>query len=1290
MDQPTQVRPIQITPLDNEVTLLYKNAEILRLPTKYVVVVLEDVLEPAAPEETPEEYLGRLKFETITTAISREIDAGRNLLEIRQKFPSVSALDVVMFYYLISSSRDIDNDVIIANVNNFFEAVGARNIGTIENLTSIFQAWQSDMVRLFNKDMMTLRRIQEIQEQLIQKEPFATTPIKYENVVVSASPRLRTGGEDQPIPIPRNGIDIYNASIPSYIVPYVQYNSEDRKYYKLYKGETEDTKPDYSVVVLPGTQTNKKNTIYMTVWSGQGDPTKATQESYMKLVYRLEDNFLTVRSPITPDQDESLVLARIQQTLPISISDSSEMRVGGEFIIFGVWYDELTLIHSILNNLALSAYLYIDESSKSYAEKKRMVVHYSSVIEGLEEEAPTGEGYITNPSSVAVSLSQHTAGKDDVFDIVRGDNTQRGSLPEGFPYIRVNVMRAASRSIATQFLKIFPRLLQIYSDERPDIAKLYETYVPKTRELIRGKKVPTPTSPTRKKPTGKLSKHLQMKAIAPDLIVNNYPRECQEPRQPIIITEEDIRAWQAKTFQSEGAVHQRQVMKFPKDSAEPWLFVCPGDESPFPGVKANTKLSNKDKYPFIPCCYTRDQTVTGKLSGYNQYYRGQTKKETKTTRQSHQISTDRVLEPGSTGKLPMTVKDLLNTYSKEAADIVRYGVIRSPNSLIHCVLDSLGTRTQYGTMTDSAQKEALVVQYRQHMATNVYPALLKQEMYGYSDNEIKKQLFDVDRFFDPALYYRAIEETFKINLFVFIPPGETEEEGFGSLEIPRHKLFHSRPKHSDRMAIVVFKHSGSESTDLDYPQCELVVDYDQGNDTYIKIFDQEMSDLLYDAMIDVSKTTSWTIDPETNNPIARANLYSIFDYRKLIGTEPTGQIIDTYGKLRGFIFPASPAVETAGLTAQMESNITIMFPPSQPENIPQINQEPPRPNLDTILTVFQGNTGTAITQSHRGVDGIWMQLLDMEHGVYCPFTPINDLTEITAKLGDLPIGPPNPIFTGGKNVIGRVKNIRRTLDIIFQLIIWVYTLSDLDAINFINTYYGQGNYGDVDSADIYDITEIRRNLPRVNTVDQAIVYLERVVPTLVRQGRFVLYSKKFAEGLTYFIQEYERTTKGLPKDIPDEIRGLFDEETDFVQQDNVAIFIKESDMKAWLFSVSSAEFRNIIIKPQLNIEYGLYSEPYLYISPEGNVYIIQNVANGNMMRAMNVALNWYVNRINQGYHTPVYENLDDPNQLPVYAIYGISTAAAPVAIEDHTHDNVNFLQILTYGPNQYAAMLPIL
>ena len=101
----------------------------------------------------------------------------------------------------------------------------------------------------------------------------------------------------------------------------------------------------------------------------------------------------------------------------------------------------------------------------------------------------------------------------------------------------------------------------------------------------------------------------------------------------------------------------------------------------------------------------------------------------------------------------------------------------------------------------------------------------------------------------------------------------------------------------------------------------------------------------------------------------------------IIKNKATHQIIDSYGKMRGLIFPSN---NISG------NNITILFPASQPENLP-ISNEMIRANVDIVVEEF--GEPIAITKSGNTVTGLWYTILDITYGLYCPVLPTDEFTD---------------------------------------------------------------------------------------------------------------------------------------------------------------------------------------------------------------------------------------------------------------------------------------------------------
>ncbi len=495
----------------------------------------------------------------------------------------------------------------------------------------------------------------------------------------------------------------------------------------------------------------------------------------------------------------------------------------------------------------------------------------------------------------------------------------------------------------------------------------------------------------------------------------------------------------------------------------------------------------------------------------------------------------------------------------------------------------------------------------------------------------------------------------------------------------------------DRSTVVIYKHLGTLSAPLIYPQCELIVD--EGK---TKFFEPDMTLFLHLIFLNMAKTISWSISslPIPNELIARQNIYSLVDYFGLLYRSATDQILDNYGKMRALIFTT-----TFG-------PMTMAFPPSQPENLP-VALQGVSTDLDWALQVFPYQPMGMTTVLEGGVTkitGLWFQVMDIPFGVYVPVHP-------SERVPNLPLGPPNPIDSFGVNVVTRLQKLRRDLDIILQLVRWLFIVAQMTAPlapdAFYRRYFVVTRDRDPDSARYYDFSRLTRKLPFVNSVEEGIRLMEMVAPSLFQKGKFQMYSEKFGTRISEALREYYKLYSPLPLKepiegideewiVPIEIKNLFTSAEDFRQQTSVLIFISEKDIEAWKLSIKRPSYYNIIIHKELHLNLRLLDEPYLYSGLDGKIYLMQNIHLGiyegvdPLARAINVATTWAEHRINIGPAGEPYLG-----EIPPYVIYIISTASTPVVIEDNSENDQAYLQILLYkeGPkltSQYAAMLPLL
>ena len=1257
---------VNITPFDNEISILYKWARHYRTPIKLIVITTE-----IRGDKEVNVYANGIQI------IQQMIEGGNNLQQVYAALSDkLENEDITMIYALSAIARQVPLNQVLGEINSLYKDIDEDEIQDEDELRLILADWRQNLAADLQNDLADLEDLETIHNELNRYSEVLYSQIKVDKVTIKAAPTLKS--TNQP-PSVDDALIMFDQSVPSYNVPYIRYNSDSagnrQELFKLYRGRTDEEMPNYQIIVPPTSQTNKDTSFYVTVWSGKGTLSKATKESYLKGYYDLSTNLLTIKTPTEDDINQQTIINKISQALPININNVTETAISGEFFLFDLDINDIFLVYMILNTELMNSYLFVKETNTPYAEKTQLKIYYKSFTGFAEEEERVAEGYIVNPSSVTVSLTQNYAQGGEVVMVQMPQGLTKFRLPPGLPYVRAKITQAESLEVANRFVKIFSRLMQFYKNEKPNVERLFLNFIPEINQPLATAK---PIKITVKQPTGRKgagdSKIERLKEAAPDLFVNGYARKCQCVFQPIAIPPDEIKAWQNKTFLYKESMRQRQVMAFPPDNPR-WNFVCPNDSAPFPGVKMNKDLSNKDIYPCVPCCFKDDQMDPQVFSNYNECFRGKMKKveeKPTATKETHKIKTDKILSPGRYGYVPKSISDLVSKYSEEAVDISRMGVPKSVNSLLHCVSIAVGDPT-YMNLQNIEQREEYVARIRQIIATQTLPNIIKQEMYDFSDEEIMEKLRDPTLFYDPNLFYRAVEQSYNVNMYTFSPPVKDDPSSLGSFELPRFKLFHSRAPRPEKRAVLIFRTLGAESDALGYPQCELIIDRDEDNNKNIYNFGANMNNLLHNAMMTLNRTITWKLHEVTNQPtqiVARNNIYSRENYYYLLNRLPTHQLIDGYGKTQAFIFPVG------------NQQITIIIPSTQPENLPTGSIT----RVDhTIATSIFGQP-RAVTRNHGLADGLWYQVLDLEYGIYIPINP-------TDQFGETEVGPTNPLVEEGQEVVQRIRKLRRDLDTIIQIVKWLYLLSGMDLSTFVNTYMSIGQKPVPDSALVYDLTNVGIKFPPVTAVGQGIVQMQVLAPSLFQniQGsyRIYMYSQKFFDGVLYFLKKYDYERKPRNPEIPTVIYRRDISEEDFTHMRRVAIFADERDMKTWLNTLDKLSFKNIIIEDTLNISNALRTEPYLYAGPTGNIYLIQNVIGGDRSRAINVGYYWYLRKINLG-HTALEFDMETHQNLPVYVVYGISPALAPVLTENHAGDATQYLQVLSYGSGQYAAMLPLL
>lgn len=1294
-----------LTPYDNEVTLLYKWSEVFQVPVRLIVVrqrSLDKASENASEREI-HEGTDTLIFEPLQNIVARlafdeEMFPGDVFSRITALNPGIDIEDIMMAYFtLLLSNEERDTSKDLETINSVYSDMNEDVIEKYDSMTKLLEdarAWNEKITGELSAEEKRRNIIKDVQftlQSIVASTPFS--PVTINSSIFSYTPKLLGRGVT-----PEDGLDIFNSAKTSRFVPFLRYNDNYGKpFFKVYTGDASLTKeaPNYDVTIIPPTKAFAKNTIYMNLLvNDSADYFALPREAFSVVVYHLDTNYLTIESDKRSDAG---LLRFLKDALPsLDFEAGKEVKVKGDFKIWGVEFEETSFLDMVLLESLMNVYLYVEENTTPFAMKRRLDVHYRSIYSDiLESSSLTEEAYISNSASVSVTLTPKVAEKEEVveiFDFSRNTST-KGVLPAASSYLQVIITQAESYNTVKQFVAIFRLLFQHYLDTRTAKIVRYRRLIPELVNLpalLGGRKKQTEERSPRVGSSQSLSKRsssvlLDLQEKAPELFVRDYSRECQTAKlQPILLKPNELDAWLSANVGPDGK--KRQAMPFSKShltlSTPDYYFVCPHDNDPYPGLKENCRLENKEEYPYLPCCFKTDQMAPSSNSKYQNFVNGHRPNCKEGAKAEHLIVTGAILGPGRAAKLPLAIENVLKRYDENAEHMVRIGVVNSPNSLLHCVCTAVDD-PNYRAAVDIAAKELYVTRLRNHMLAMIKPALLRQEFYDSTEEEIRNELADARVFFDPFLFYRAVEETFNVNIYVFKLPVSniSSEANPGSLEVPRSKGFHTRPVRKYRATVVLVK---VEDDSNENPQCEVIAEQGEGG-TLTVLFGESMAKICHTVLTDMAKTITWSVNPDFTSLVAHSNIYYFVDHLEMFKLPAVKQYVDNDGKMRGLVLDV------------LGESMTVVTIPSQPENLPTLlASELSLASTETVSKVL--GAPSAVTKDAAGyVTGLWFQLLDVKFGEYVPVVSVAP----TREFAELELGPPNPLTAnmGVVSLTSRLTKLRHTLNIIVQLVRWLYEVARLQndkttpaafATNYLSMNVGEV----VDSSSYYDLSRLQRRLPRVSTVEEGISSLSTVLPTLFGNGRIIMYSKTFSDRIYKMLQDYNALHFGdLPKP-PEFIANFFESEDDFLKVPASKLFVNEKDLAAWLSSVNlSKSSKYMMIRRKIEVGLSFTMDPYLYLDEDGKIFIVQNVIGGNLRKVLTLTTHWDSYKINIGSDPP------SSGSESLYMIYGISSTSTLVPVKDLTAKQEIFQRVLYYGTQaefdagkdgKYAALLELL
>lgn len=821
----------------------------------------------------------------------------------------------------------------------------------------------------------------------------------------------------------------------------------------------------------------------------------------------------------------------------ISIENTKESQVNGVFYFPSHSMNNYVFSDMVMNNPLFSSLISIDESDKATKKKPSIYIHFNHPL----------IGYVTANIT------------EKIMDKIDPSMKKKSSLtfPLNERYIRVKISKADNVEAVRKFQIMLSKLFVIYDNNYDQIVQYYRKFIPSFGEII-SFEIPPPRK--------EALKHLE-----PEIFLPGYTRQC--PRVPTIVNDQD-----ADKARKDG----QQVMIFPTQGEGPQQrnYICNHLEHKYPGLRANP-LSNNKKFPFVPCCYAKDQE-SREGSKYRHYYYGEDIPQ-KENIQQDLFTTNKFVPNNIFGTLPQNITEMFEIIEpNEQYTFVRKGVFRSKSSFLNCVMEALNDQTNILQIEDEYEREERIVQIRKSLATPEKASTCRQEMYDFTTEEIIKAIQDQTVYLDPKLFLHLLEIEYNCNIFIF-----TRNNIKGEMSLPRHQQAYYKTKRTGK-CIFIFEHIGSEKDRAEFPQCELIIKWGIKN----------VDDIQYDFNYDSSISTGVKEVFETLRKSYALNKSNPEDHFPWTGDSIiTSQIIDSYGKLRKL------NVNFKG------EDFSLITTPLQPGLILETNDKTIKKlALDTAIQ-FAANIKMIITKQSV-FDGV--------------------VKELSGKIGNvnviIPINYGSPI-KGVPTVEGHINYSDSHMSVIEQ-----YNKNKKIA-RYVSEYlfwlfskYLQNN--NISTILPQTIIDFQQKMILVNP-DFEYQYIPKTFSTtkngLMSGGKLILKSEETLRRLLYVLRltAIRFPLKLITYHTRNFIEQYYIDITDFDQHPFQVVLEGDESVEKWI------QEKKIKYTLRNDVPIGVLT-PYFFRNTliSDDVYLAQNT--DSMLKAITIATTWFTKRFNQG------------------------------------------------------------
>jgi len=1114
------------------------------------------------------------------------------------------------------------------------------------NSSKIFQE-DIDDIKNGNQTNFDRERNNEEQEYYLNlivttQAALLTSAYRLENQISSSGINItREGIKFSPIVNYLTGIDLFNEARCTLYVPYIQYvdNLEETKI-KVYTSNQIKNRPRYSLI----NEIIKENKVFpsvisFVVWVGnlynqEKYLSDAPSTDFIVVEYDLELNIidipLNIKGAMSNENSKKIIISRLQEAFPIDFGNPASGKIGGN-CKFSLNYEinEVFLLDLILNDVSTNNLLYVEETREPFYLKPNSYFYYRQMFSDLK----AGQQKLSK-------ISYNRA--DVTFTIDIADKM-----------INVNILNANNLFLANEFLMFFKLILLRLAEQ--DIInyylKIYSVSIINDFKILSAPSVSFKDDITR-------NKNYYDKEATKKFIFSKDPTTCSSHKPKLIENSEEY----------QRIYFQRQIMTLPTIDGSTISYYCQTNERSFPGLKFTN-----DQYQ--PCCYAKDN-LNDPNSTYNYWLTDRDPKIKKGGRSTH-INTLKIIEArGNTGELPSNLNGIL---SQGAGNFKRMGVTFQDgnNSFLQAV---------YFAINRNFLNDDDLYRLRQHIASSVRLEVAKQELYEYSLENIEKMILNPLIYFDPLLFYRLVEEYFKINLFFFSPEGFSKKQTSGDLVFPNTYLVPFK-RIDYKNTVLIYINPGTSYGSSNTFICELIIS--EIDNFHFSVFDDKIKEICLNLYYSKMKINNWeyvngNLVSLTNLEISSNLVNDLFNFDNQI--IPLSQNIDKYGKTRAINFK------------YLTDNFTFLISPSAPYNLPS-SDEIFYLDVNSFL-INKFNNFVSITKINEFIaDGLWLKGGN-EDKIYLPLKQFN--VESKIQFINLPVEESHPLSK--KTLVGSLVQrnmiLRKIANVLSELLIYFFQLYRLNSppsfnsdLDFIEQYFFlETETIKKDSLYIYDISKISRRFYPTNSLNDSLNYYRQIIPTFVKE-KLYFYNQNFLRNCSYLISNYFKnlTTNIVPTHIS--ISRWYSSVYDFNINENNLIFLNNEEYQKWLVSTSGGSTSLLKMVQNLTFENSTRKNPYLTFK-QGRYYLVQNVNLKGVegyLKSLQIASYWYHYTINPNLSM----KLPSIDIIPQHRVLTIDDKNELIVFSDFVTDiNKKALEVLIYTPQNlnsslFAALLPL-